>query len=223
MQMDCSRSEDMFSSDHLFVACRKLRQWRFLPWTKSGTGIARFNNWLVETRRMTYVRGFLSDFQNLELVNLNNRAARLTFPSPPKEWNKVETVWGMYGIPRSPAITYVGDMIVPRNEGVAERDRCCRHHLWRVILSDHVDLVMKAWMHYRYCPGRMFRLSDDLRACIAKLDVSGLGLIFGNRQDAADCVVHLAMHDQIPFDKYPPTWRKAAPWTGQSVFPGPMN
>ncbi len=69
----------------------------------------------------------------------------------------------------------------------------------------------------------MFNLGDDLRACIAKLGVSGLGLIFGNQQDAADCFVHLSMHDQIPFDKYPPTWRIMAPWSRQSVFPGPTN
>ncbi len=100
----------------------------------------------------------------------------------------------MYGIQCSPAITYFGDMVVPRNECVTVRARCSRHHLRCFILSDQVGLVAKACMHYLYCRGRMFRLSDDLRACITKQDVSGLGLIFGNQQDAADCVVHLAMH-----------------------------
>ncbi len=95
MQMDWSRLEHMCSSEHLFVACRTPCQLHFLPWTRSGTGIARFKNRLVDTRRTTYVRGFLSDLHNLELVHPNNQAARLAFPCPPKEWKKVETFSGI--------------------------------------------------------------------------------------------------------------------------------
>ncbi len=56
-------------------------QRRFLPWTQSGTGIARYNNWLVEIRRTTYFRRFLSDFHNL----MNDTSALLlirVIPSP---------------------------------------------------------------------------------------------------------------------------------------------
>ena len=59
----------------------------------------------------------------------------------------------------------------------------------------------------------MNRLGEELRACNGNLDVSGFGICFGNQQDAADCIVHLAMHEQVPFEKYPPSWRSAAPWT----------
>ena len=44
MQMDWYRLGDMYSSENLFAACRTLRQCRFLSWSQSGIGVARFNN-----------------------------------------------------------------------------------------------------------------------------------------------------------------------------------
>ncbi len=62
-------------------------------------------------------------FHNLEFTHLTNSAARRAFPSPHAEWNKVETVWGMYGILRSAAVTYFRDIIVPQNGSGVERAR----------------------------------------------------------------------------------------------------
>ncbi len=69
----------------------------------------------------------------------------------------------------------------------------------------------------------MYRLGERLRACVGNLGVSGLGLIFENEQDAVHCIVHLAMHKQVPFENYPPRWRSAAPWTRQPVLPSPTD
>ena len=88
MQMDWSRLVDMCSGKNLFVPCHTPHQWRFLLWTRSDTSIARYNNWLMRTRRTSYTRGILSDFHNLELIHRTNSAARRAFPSYPPSGTK---------------------------------------------------------------------------------------------------------------------------------------
>ena len=44
-------------------------------------GMAHFHNWLLETRRTMYARGFSYNFHSLKLIHLNNRAAPRAFPS----------------------------------------------------------------------------------------------------------------------------------------------
>ncbi len=113
-------------------------------------------------------------------------------------------------------------MVVPRNENVIDRAWWSRHHLQCVILPEHVGLAINAWIHYLYC-GRMFQLIEDLRACIAKLNVSGLGPMLDNQHNSLDCIVHVTMHDQVPFENYPPTWRNAPTSSRQAVSLGPKN
>ena len=79
IQKDWPRQVNIYSGENLFVACCTPRQWRFLPWMRSGTCSARFNNWLVETRRTMYIRGILSDFHNQKLILLTDSAARRAF------------------------------------------------------------------------------------------------------------------------------------------------
>ncbi len=53
----------------------------------------------------------------------------------------------------------------------------------------------------------MWRLDPVLSEDIAIISIERLRQVFGNRQDAADCPVHLLVHDQIVFDQYPRSWR----------------
>ncbi len=48
-----------------------------------------------------------------------------------------------------------------------------------MVLSDHKGFVVNAWMHYLDFRGRMYRLGEELRPCINRLDFAGLGFVFG--------------------------------------------
>ena len=53
----------------------------------------------------------------------------------------------------------------------------------------------------------MWRLTKAISDGIASLGVVGLIHVFGIQQDAVGCIAHLRKHDQVPFERYSPSWR----------------
>ncbi len=115
----------------------------------------------------------------------------------------------MWGISPFPAVTYFRDIIVPWSDSAVERARCVSDPLWGVVL------LMRRCITSTVKDG-CTASGDDLRACIVRLDVVGFSLVFGNQQDAADCMVYPTLHEKVPFDRYPPSWCSLAPWAVQS-------
>ena len=73
-------------------------------------------------------------------------------------------------------------------------------------------------MHYMYCRGKMWQLQLVISGSIAKIGIRDLNQVFGNQEDAADCLAQIAVHDQIPFELHLSSWRVKPLRLGSSSF-----
>ena len=200
----------MVDRDALVVTQVVPRDFRFKPWThRQGESEVDFVKWCREGRSLSYKGGHLVDFTDCDEYRRFNRgsAKDTRFARPPLEWNQVEAIWGMFGIPRSPALQFMLSHVVPKGNTQQGWQVAHQSPVWHIIITDHIAYLVGAWMRYLYSTFKMWRLQPSLIAAIRALGVDGLAQALGTERNARDCLELVTRCENIAWTRFPAAWR----------------
>lgn len=116
-QFEWSDQSSWLRADAIVLGQCLTQDFRYLPYVLRDNPSEKFVRATKTARQVSFRYGFLLDYHNVEHVHFSLQHWPVLYARPGDDWSVLESVHGMGGVARSPALTYFAQDVVPFDFG----------------------------------------------------------------------------------------------------------